>query len=473
MFLHTPLYLFCLLIFAFIYWRLPAGLIRQVILVIISYLFYALFDARFALLLAGMSITIYFIGQAIPSSPHPFLLAVIGVALNLSVLFFFKYTGFFLDSLHTILAPSGISNLPIGMSLLLPIGISFYTFQGIGYVVGIYRKKLVPAGLFDLMLYLAFFPKLIAGPLVNPKQFLDELHHLPDRLSGTDQSAALRLLLSGLVKKVLIADSLASLAEVAFRAAGQPGNPSFPTLLFIQGFYLYAIEIYADFSGYTDLARGSALLLGFHLPENFRQPYLSTTVADFWNRWHMSLTAWFREYFFFPLSRALLIRTRQRWSRQIQVSVNMLTMILIGFWHGANWTFVAWGAWHGLLISFQRLTGWKPQKGWQTILSTLITFHLVGIGWVLFHSSDFAGVVRFFAGMTSLKNLYWIPDFWPPLLLAGGMMTGLDLIERGSLSLPKRIQQVGIITAVVVLTGLTVLALVRGSDVHPFIYGNF
>jgi alginate O-acetyltransferase complex protein AlgI len=272
---------------------------------------------------------------------------------------------------------------------------------------------------------------------------------------------------------VLIADSLASLAEVAFRAAGQPGSASFPTLLFIQGFYLYAIEIYADFAGYTDLARGSALLLGFHLPENFRQPYFSATLAEFWNRWHMSLTAWFRENIFFPLSRALLTRSKMRWSRQIQMVANLLTMILIGFWHGANWTFLAWGAWHGLLVSIERLSGWKPQKGWQTILSTLITFHLVGIGWVLFHANDFAEAIRFLKGMTNLKNLYWIPNFWPPLLLAGGLMVALDLIEKGSLRFPARLQQVGIITALVVLTGLTILGMVGGSDVHPFIYGNF
>ncbi|HMD88238.1 MAG TPA: MBOAT family O-acyltransferase [Anaerolineaceae bacterium] len=471
--LQTPLYLLSLLIFTLIYWRLPVGLVRQVALVVISYLCYALFDPRFALLLAGLSIVIYFIGRGIISSTQRFFLATIGVILNLSVLIIFKYSGFFLESLRTVLAPWGITSLPVAFSLLLPIGISFYTFQGISYIVGVYRKKLTPASFFDLMLYLAFFPKLIAGPIVSPKQFFDELHQLPDRLANSDRSIAFKLLLSGLVKKVLIADSLTSLAGVAFRAAGQPGNPSFPTLLFIQGFYLYAIQIYADFSGYTDLARGSALLLGFHLPENFRQPYLSGTIADFWNRWHMSLTAWFREYLFFPLSRSLLKRSGQRWSRQIQVVTNLITMILIGFWHGTNWTFVVWSVWHGLLVSIERITAWKPQKGWQTLLSTLITFHLVAIGWVLFKSADFASAFSFFAGMTNLKNLYWIPNFWPPILLAGGLMAGLDFIERGSLRYPARVRHVGIITAVVVLTGLTILSAVRGSDVHPFIYGNF
>ena len=151
----------------------------------------------------------------------------------------------------------------------------------------------------------------------------------------------------------------------------------------------------------------------------------------------------------------------------------MLTMILIGLWHGANWTFIVWGAWHGFLVSVERITGWKPKKGWQTILSTLVTFHLVGMGWVLFNSTDFASAIRFFVGMTNLTNLYWIPNFLTPLLMAGGLMIGLDWIEKGSLRLPARIQQVGIITAVVVLTALSILSMVRGSDVHPFIYGNF
>jgi D-alanyl-lipoteichoic acid acyltransferase DltB (MBOAT superfamily) len=247
--------------------------------------------------------------------------------------------------------------------------------------------------------------------------------------------------------------------------------------MYWQGFYLYAIQIYADFSGYTDIARASASLLGFDLPENFHQPYLAPTIAAFWDRWHMSLTGWFREYLFFPLSRAVLTATRRRWARWVQTASNLITMALIGLWHGAAWTFLAWGTWHGALLSVERASGVKPQRGRASLVLGILTFHLVGLGWILFRAESFAGATRFIAGMASLNGWqsagYWLG----PVLLAGGLTLAIDFGQRGLPAFvagawPQWRPVIEIAGAFVVVV-LMVLQLARGSQPSPFIYGQF
>ncbi len=251
------------------------------------------------------------------------------------------------------------------------------------------------------------------------------------------------LLILGLVKKILIADSLASLSAVAFRAAAAPAQAGlFPSPLYIQGFYLYAFQIYADFSGYTDLARASAAFLGFNLPENFQQPYLSATVTTFWNRWHMTLTQWFREYLFFPLSRKLLLKYSKKHAVAIQTFANLVTMILIGFWHGAAWIFVAWGIWHGLLLVIENILRLKPKLKTATIIRGVLTFHLVGIGWVLFGSLSFEAAWRFLIGLFSFTQMSWLPHYLPSILLTAGLVFGIDLLSRGSIPGQERFRSV-------------------------------
>lgn len=473
MLLHTPLYLLFLLGSVAVYWLLPRPVWRTLWLVVASYGFYGLFDWRFAALLLGLTVVVYRIGQAIPNSAHARALAWTSVGLNLGLLGLFKYNGFFLANLHTL-------GLPIsdGLQLLLPLGISFYTFQAIAYTTEIYRKKLEPVANFvEFALYLAFFPKLIAGPLMRPAAFFQQIAKPTPRLTAPAIRDALGLLVLGLFKKIVIADGLASLAEVAFSAAAYPTSAPFPTPLYWQGFYLYAFQIYADFSGYTDLARASAMLLGFSLPDNFQQPYLAPTVGVFWNRWHMSLTQWFREYLFFPLSRILLNATQRRYPRLVQVAVNLITMTLIGLWHGAAWTFVAWGLWHGLLLSIERLADFKPTKTWQKVLGWLITFHLVGIGWVLFRADSFASASRFLIGLVNAQQLAWFALYLPVALVCASVVFGLDIWWSGPL--PDRLrrwphwQPIGLTASVMMVLVLWVLAAVRGVDARPFIYGRF
>ena len=477
MLLHTGSYLLFLLVVILAYWSSPSRY-RKPLLLLASYGFYTTFDLRFLALLVALTLANYLLGWAIPGSRYARLLAWFSVLLNLGALAVFKWADFFMEGLSRTFHALGFFTLPVGLQLLVPIGISFITFQAISYTTEIYRKKLEPAAWMDFAVYMAFFPKLVAGPLVRPEQFLSQLKQPSARPDRSAAMSALGLLLLGLFKKIVIADSLAGLSDVAFRAAARDMGIDFlPSALFWQGFYLYSFLIYADFSGYTDIARSSAILLGFNLPENFRQPYLSENITLFWNRWHMSLTQWFREYLFFPLSRGLLIKTGRRHARLIQIAVTLITMTLIGLWHGAAWTFVVWGVWHGVLLSINQVRSWKVERRWQKLGLGIVTFHLVGIGWVLFGSSSFEAAERFLRGMFTFTGPAGWAYYLPPVLLCAILVFGIDLVQGGYVRIPAHLQQavkpVLVTASVLLLVCLAAIYMVNGGDARPFIYGQF
>ena len=477
MLLHTPAYLLFLLAVISAYWFLPVSY-RKPVLLATSYVFYATFDLRFLALLVVWTLVNYWLGRAISSNPHARLLAWYSVVLNLGVLALFKWVNFFIDSIRLSFQALGFSNLPAGLQFLLPIGISFFSFQAIAYTTEIYRKKIRPASLLDFAIYMAFFPKLLAGPLVRPDQFLSQLRQPSIRPDRNGIQAAVGLFLLGLLKKVVIADSLASLCEVAFRAAAREnGVLLFPGSLYWQGFYLYGFLIYADFSGYTDIARSSAALLGFSLPENFRQPYLSENISIFWNRWHMSLTQWFREYMFFPLSRGLLIKTGRRYARLVQIIATLITMTFIGIWHGAAWTFVVWGLWHGLLLCLTQQPVRRFKRWWQKLGLGIVTFHLVGVGWILFESSSLETFGRFLQGMLSFSGPQEWGYYLPPVFLCACLVFSIDLVQGGYVRIPTLLQPatrpIFIVASIVLLICLALINQANGGDAHPFIYGRF
>jgi D-alanyl-lipoteichoic acid acyltransferase DltB (MBOAT superfamily) len=405
------------------------------------------------------------------------LYASVGIGLNLAGLAAFKYAGFFAEAAAEIVRAlgghSGIGTLQV----ILPVGISFYSFQGIAYIVEVYRDRTKAGGLLDTAFVLTFFPKLLAGPLVRASDLRSQLYRSDTTPSGRGLRLAAGLLLVGLFKKIVIADGLGSLADAAFRAAQIPGAAaSFPTPLFWQGFYLYAIQIYADFSGYTDLARGSAALLGFDLPLNFRRPYFAVGLGDFWNRWHMSLTQWFREHLFNPLTRVTL--QNGRLPRNVaQVGVTLVTMAAIGLWHGASWMFVAWGVWHGALLSIERLSRVSPRSAWGRVVASLVTFHVVGLGWILFRSSSMAAAGQFALGLFTFRQLHWAGFYLAPVLWAGILVVGLDVGEMAErrMSPEARVwwRSIAAIAGGLVVAVLLLLAWARGSQALPFIYGQF
>jgi D-alanyl-lipoteichoic acid acyltransferase DltB (MBOAT superfamily) len=360
----------------------------RLFMVAASYVFYAWWDWHFVFLLAGSTAINYLggLGAYRARSPAARRAAMVtAVAAGLGLLGWFKYYGFFALNVANVLHHVGVgSPLPL-LQVTLPVGISFFTFMGISYVVDIYRGQLTPAPLLDLAVYLSFFPHLVAGPIVRGSELLPQFRE-PKDPRRVDASRAAYLIFTGLFKKVVVSSYLAS--AIVDPVFAHPHRHSSLEILF--AIYGYAIQIYADFSGYTDIAIGLALLLGYRFPANFDAPYSAVSLQDFWRRWHITLSRWLRDYLYIPLGGS-------RGSRRETCRNILLTMILGGLWHGAAWTFVAWGAIHG----FGQVAGYLRRQHREdlglpppTVTAArqagqrLATFHLVCLGWVFFRADS-------------------------------------------------------------------------------------
>ncbi len=376
-----------------IYWRLSPNL-KKPFLLLASLGFYAAWDWRFILLILLSSGTDYLCGKFIFAESEPrkkVKWILISLIVNLGILGFFKYFNFFLDSVHRVF-PS--LPLPI-LNIILPIGISFFTFQGLSYTIDIYRNELKPAKALDYFLFVAFFPQLLSGPIVRAKDFLPQLFNL-EKFNWENVFEAALLFARGFGKKVFLSTVLANYCDPIF------SNPSqYSALECLLGAYAFAFQIFFDFSGYTDMARGTALALGYKLPENFHFPYLATSPRDFWKRWHITLSTWLRDYLYKSLGgdRSGKMRTYQNL---------FLTMALGGLWHGANWTFFIWGCFHGLLLIIERWINPKKLYGLKNpfvqIIPAFITFNLICIGWIFFRSSDFKHAIAYLKTIISYST---------------------------------------------------------------------
>ncbi|SVC07926.1 uncharacterized protein METZ01_LOCUS260780, partial [marine metagenome] len=341
---------------------------------------------------------------------------------NLGMLGFFKYADFFVDSFVDVLSDLGITVSATPLNIILPVGISFYTFQTMSYSIDIYRRVLEPTDrLLDFALFVGFFPQLVAGPIVRARDFLSQL--ATDDRSPIDTGRAIRLILGGLFKKMVLADVLAAqLVDGVFADPG--GATGLETLLAVYG---YALQIYGDFSGYSDIAIGIALLLGFRFSANFDQPYRALSLRDFWRRWHISLSSWLRDYLYIGLGGSR--RGRARTMRNL-----LATMVLGGLWHGAGWTFVLWGALHGVGLVVERLVWPEPNATVGGRLGRairgLVTFHIVCVGWVFFRSVDLERAIEVFGALggswTSAPRL----SLGVALLLLAGVATQLTTPGR-------------------------------------------
>ncbi|WP_182869639.1 MBOAT family O-acyltransferase [Rhodopirellula sp. JC639] len=358
-------------------WRCRTRVTRNLILLAASYYFYSYWDYRFCGLLLLSTAVDYFVAERIVRASgrrakRAWLL--VSLCVNLGVLGFFKYFNFFIDSAAALFESWQLH--PGTLNIILPVGISFYTFQTLSYTIDVYRGKIRPSNsLLDFALYVAFFPQLVAGPIVRASELLPQLSQRPE-WSGRRFYSGFQLALCGLVKKVLLADRLGEVVDVVFAAPQLYGGLTM--WLAVIG---YAGQIYYDFSGYTDIAIGVAKMLGYRFPKNFRHPYLATSVADFWHRWHMTLSRWLRDYLYIPLggSRCSSFRT----------NINLITtMGLGGLWHGAAWTFVLWGLWHGAALVCERELRKRIELRKVVWLGRLSTLLVVLFGWVLFRSAS-------------------------------------------------------------------------------------
>src|SRR5579884_2968076 len=313
-----------------------------------SFVFYGWWDWRFVFLLAASIVVNQVLAVAIHrAEPVPVrkALLALAVAFDLGILAYFKYANFFLSSVDNVLGTSWLTNVT------LPVGVSFYTFMAISYVVDTYRRELVPAPPMRFAVFQAFFPHLVAGPIVRASELLPQLES-PRDPRRVDTSRAFFLIVSGLFLKVVIANHLAT--HVVDDVFAAPNRHS--SLEVLVGVYGYAVQIFADFCGYTNIAIGVALLLGFEFPQNFASPYTAVSLQDFWRRWHMTLSRWLRDYLYIPLG-------GNRKGRLLTYRNLLLTMLLGGLWHGAAWTFVVWGGIHGAGVALERALGWRPHAG--------------------------------------------------------------------------------------------------------------
>lgn len=410
------------------------------LLVVASIIFYATWNWRLLWVLALSVLVNYTVGRTIEStSKENRRWLILGIAANLLALGFFKYFNFFVDSLADLLTAVGVPTAHSTLQIILPIGISFYSLQHITYLLSVYRRE-VPASrnLITFALFSGFFPQLAAGPIERATNLLPQLEQTRSPTAEQTESG-LVLILLGLFKKIVIADVAVSLipANLFTNPTGYAGTQVLAAM------YLFAVQIYGDFSAYSDIARGSGRLLGIELMENFRQPYFAQTVSEFWQRWHISLSSWLRDYIFLPMSRSLLKRWGTQYSNRIMILANLVTMLISGLWHGANWTFVLWGLLLGLYVVISRQFQGKVRpllkhrlavvRGITIGLRVLLTFHLILMAWVLFRapSIDAAPLIyqrmadTFLHGSIGTDGL---SIFVPVILLYIGMMA-LDLAQ--------------------------------------------
>lgn len=470
--LSTLFFVFAFLPVSLILYLVCPHVCKNALLVLISFVFYAWGSPVYLLLLLLVTVFNYCVGLDIGNCAElgqrgtKFLL-VIGVLFNLLLLGFYKYAAFAIETLNAIL-PFTL-NAP---SAALPLGISFFTFQNLSYLSDVYHRR-APAqkNPLDFCLYVSFFPKMISGPIVEYAQFEPQLKSHPVTLYKV--SEAVPMLVLGLAKKVLLADNLGA----AFQSISALSSGSLSGGAAWLGAICYSLQLYFDFSGYSDMAIGLGRMLGFRFPENFRYPYLCSSISDFWRRWHISLGSWFKEYLYFPLggSRAGTLRTLRNL---------LLVWLATGLWHGASWNYVLWGLYFGVLICLEKLLAPRfrahPRKGLLAGLYRPVCLLLAVLGWVLFRAEDLPAAGRYFAclfggaaGASAQARLY-LHDFWPVLLLGAVGATPLCAKLAGRLGAKL---QPGVRAAVQAVLVLALLAcstvwLLNGSF-QSFVYFQF
>jgi len=338
---HSLDFVLFFLVFTAIYWWLPHRF-QNIFLFAGSYFFYGYVHPWFLILIATSTIIDYSAARGMEARPeHKRTFLWMSIVTNFGMLGFFKYFNFFVDNVAAVLASMGLPWNQPTLRILLPVGISFYTFQAMSYTIDVYKGELhARRNLLDLATFVSFFPHLVAGPIQRASFLLPQVE-TPRRFSMEKARSGFGLICWGFFKKLVIADNVGVIANKVFAL----GDPTFPLLW--SGVFAFAIQIYADFSAYTDIARGTSRWLGFELTENFDHPYLARTPADFWRRWNISLSSWFRDYVYIPLGGSKA--GEMKWARNV-----LVTFLLSGLWHGASWNYVLWGAYHGILLVLTR-----------------------------------------------------------------------------------------------------------------------
>jgi len=454
-----------------LHWLLPKRA-RLPLIVVASYVFYGSWDHRFLLLLLISTVSDYLIALMLGRTEYEFkrkLLLVASLVINLGILGFFKYFNFFVDSAGVLLSNIGLEpNRPL-LEIILPVGISFYTFQTLSYTIDVYRRRIEPCRnpvLFGA--FVAYFPGLVAGPIERAQRLLPRLEASRDRPDAQQIYSALVLIVSGLFKKIVLADQMAPLVDATF------SSPDKATGLGVaMALVAFSIQVYGDFSGYSDIARGSSRLLSIELMVNFRQPFLSRSITEFWRRWHISLSTWLRDYLYVPLGGS-------RGSGLATYRNLIVTMTLGGLWHGAGWTYVLWGALQGTMLSAHRAMGSgatekdRDHVRFREVPYVVATFTLICLSWLLFRADNLDTTVALAQDLFLWRG----PMVISPEVLQVGLwllvMLGMDLAERSaSYERERDAIRRPILSGALAGTGLTLIILYSGSASVPFIYFQF
>lgn len=456
-----------------LYWLLTPRL-RNGMLLIASYYFYMNWEPVYALLILFSTVSTWGSGLLISREnqrQRQRLWLSVCIIVNLGILFIFKYFNFITESTFSLLESLGLRMDVPHFTLLLPVGISFYTFQAIGYIIDVYRGKTpVEKSLFKYALFVAFFPQLVAGPIERSYNLLQQFRGT-HRFNGQEIVEGLKIMAFGYFMKLCIADNVSPYVDAVFN--NLPHHNGTSVLL---AAFFFTFQIFCDFSGYSMIAIGAARCMGFSLMQNFKQPYLSTSPKDFWHRWHISLSSWFAEYVYIPMGGNRCSKTRH-------MANTMATMTLSGLWHGANWTFVVWGIYHGILVTVTNsLRNVVPPKIFakfnilRKTINILVTFMLITIGWVFFRANSLSDAFLALKKMATehgmLYNGAGLPAILLPLMLIGFLMLRELYVEyKWNIPLFNRTS----LARDIVFTGLLVIViLLCGSfDGGQFIYFQF
>jgi D-alanyl-lipoteichoic acid acyltransferase DltB (MBOAT superfamily) len=474
MLFNSALFLFFFPCVAALLYVTPPRL-RWVTLLVASMLFYASWDYRYLVIIFAIAAVAYVYGHAcrnLAGKPARWALAS-AIVLILLPLIFFKYANFILDNLAPAFSVFGTPSPGRISSLILPLGISFYTFQLLSYCLDIHTGRYTPNESFGkLLLYPMYFPHQIAGPIMRPAQLMPQFE-APPTPSYETMVSGFRLFLWGLFKKVFVADRLAVFVDAVYAAPER-----YRGLGCVLAFYFFAFQIYCDFSGYTDMALGASRILGIELCENFRRPYFSASLREFWTRWHISLSTWMRDYLYIPLGGNRL--GPRHWAAAI-----LAVFALSGLWHGASWTFVLWGIYHGALLVIERATQWllrlhipaALQSSIGRIAAIVMTFHLTGVGWVLFRAPNLPTATAMLTNLTRAggRDITEIMSLGQLQLAAIGIavVLGFDLLaEHGLAGVFPRVP-LPLRWAIYYAAIFAVLLFPGSGEIRTFIYFQF
>ena len=471
----SGLFLFLFGGFTFFYQFMRREVMLRIVYVTLFSLYYKT-SGFFFLLLIAVSVSDFLIGKGIARSDRQGLrkgLLALSVALDIGLLIYFKYTNFFIGIVNGL---SGHHWLDF-QNIFLPVGISFFVFQSISYTADIYRRRIEPLGMWiDYIFVLSFFPQLVAGPIVRARDFIPQIRQNPLTVTREMFGTGIFLILSGLFKKAIISDYIS--LNFVDRVFDDPLLYSgFENLM---GLYGYALQIYCDFSGYSDMAIGIALLLGFHFNKNFDSPYKSATITEFWRRWHISLSSWLKDYLYISLG--------GNRKGHLRTYLNLIvTMLLGGLWHGAAWRFVLWGGWHGASLAVHKwfmahVPGFKAQGAdmprWRRIIGIVVTFHVVCFGWIMFRASD----LQTARNMLSQIFTDFKPELIPQVVSGYAAVMGLMAVGyllhlmpvRSELWAQRTVTESPLPVKVVTIAVLVwAVMLIKSAEIQPFIYFQF